>query len=150
VAEEKPKLEFTKRFLVLGNLGLLMWMFLASASVFFYNAVYGWLYLILLFVVAYGFLRRLGCSSCYLCKECTSGFGRLAGDFFGKGFIKKMSVGNRFGAVVVMYVLLLPIPAVFIVLGGFSIASVFVLGYLSALSVYSITTWCNRQLPLNG
>jgi hypothetical protein len=59
-------------------------------------------------------------------------------------------VGNRLGAVISMYVLLLPIPAAFVELGGFSVASVFVLGCLLALSVYSISTWCNRQLPING
>jgi hypothetical protein len=42
-------------------------------------------------------LRRLGCSSCYYCKTCTSGFGRLAGAFFGTGYTKKESVGSRTG-----------------------------------------------------
>ncbi len=47
--------------------------------------------------MVYAVLRRIGCSSCYKCKACTSGFGRLAGAFFGKGFVKKESVGNRLG-----------------------------------------------------
>jgi hypothetical protein len=91
----------------------------------------------------------LGCSSCYMCKACTSGFGRLAGDFFGRCFVKKESVGNRFGVVAFMYVLLLPVPAAFIVLAGFSVASVVVLGFLLVLSVYSLLTWYNRKLPKN-
>jgi hypothetical protein len=145
VGEEK--LVFTRRFLVLGNLGLLAWIFLASTSVLFYNQVYGWLYLIFLFIMAYAILRRLGCSNCYMCKACTSGFGRLAGDFFGKGFIKKESVGNRIGVVALMYVLLLPVPAAFIVLSGLSVVSVFVLVCLLTMSVYSLLTSYNRKLP---
>jgi hypothetical protein len=121
--------------------------FLASASVTFYNQLYGWLYLIFLFVTVYAILRRLGCSSCYLCKDCTSGFGRLAGIFFGKGYVKKQSVGNRLGWVIVVYVLLLPVPAAFLVMSGFSFASLFVLGCLIALSTISLSTWYNKKLP---
>jgi hypothetical protein len=133
--------------MTLGNFGLLLWVFLASASVTFYNQLYGWLYLIFLFVTVYAILRRLGCSSCYLCKDCTSGFGRLAGIFFGKGYVKKQSVGNRLGWVIVVYVLLLPVPAAFLVMGGFSFASLFVLGCLIALSTISLSTWYNKKLP---
>jgi hypothetical protein len=146
VGEEK--LVFTRRFLVLGNLGLLAWIILASASALFYNQVYGWLYLIFLFIIAYAILRRLGCSSCYICKDCTSGFGRLAGDFFGGGFVRKESVGNRLGLVAFLYVLLLPVPAAFLALAGFSVVSIAVLGCLLALSVYSLSTWY-RKLPIN-
>lgn len=134
--------------MTLGNFGLLLWVFLASASVIFYNQVYGWLYLIFLFVTVYAILRRLGCSSCYLCKDCTSGFGRLAGIFFGRGFVKKQSVGNRLGWVVLVYVLLLPVPVVFLVLGGFSVAAVFTLGCLLGVSGYSLSTWYNTKLPI--
>ena len=94
----EEKLEFTRPLLVLGNLGLLAWVFLAFFGILFYNQIYGWVYLLLEAVVIYLILRRLGCSSCYKCKTCTSGFGRLAGAFFGKGYVKKESVGNRLGA----------------------------------------------------
>jgi len=143
----EEKLAFTRRVMTLGNFGLLLWVFLASASVTFYNQLYGWLYLIFLFVTVYAILRRLGCSSCYLCKDCTSGFGRLAGIFFGKGYVKKQSVGNRLGWVIVVYVLLLPVPAAFLVMSGFSFASLFVLGCLIALSTISLSTWYNKKLP---
>ena len=49
----EEKLAFTRRIMTLGNFGLLLWVFLASASVIFYNQVYGWLYLIFLFVTVY-------------------------------------------------------------------------------------------------
>ena len=69
------------------------------------------LYLIAVAGIIYAILRRLGCSSCYRCKTCTSGFGRLAGAFFGKGYVKKESVSNRFGIIAFIYFLLCPVPA---------------------------------------
>lgn len=144
----EEKLEFRRRFLVLGNLGLLAWIFLASACALFYNQLYGWGYLIFLVFMVYAILRRLGCSSCYMCKVCTSGFGRLAGDFFGRDFVKKESVGNRLGLVAFVYVFLVPVPVALILLSvkGFSYAGVFVLVTLLAISVYSLATWFNRAV----
>ena len=146
MAEEK--LEFTRRLLILGNLGLLTWIFLAFVGVLFYNQIYGWLYLLLEAIIIYGILRRLGCSSCYKCKACTSGFGRLAGVFFGKGYIKKESVGNRLGAVAFVYFLLFPLPAGVLdmsLLDAFSLLKVLALVCLLAVSVYSLTTWLPAQ-----
>ena len=144
----EEKLDFTRRLLVWGNLGLLAWVFLAFFSVLFYNFLYGWLYLVLLAFMIYAVLRRLGCSSCYKCKACTSGFGRLAGVFFGRGFVKKESVGNRLGLVAFVYLLLFPLPTVLLsvsLLGSFSFIKVLVLACLLALAAYSLTTWFNSS-----
>ncbi|MCL5876988.1 MAG: hypothetical protein M1540_04160 [Candidatus Bathyarchaeota archaeon] len=140
----EEKLDFTRRFLVSANLGLLAWVLLAALTVGFYNQLYGWLYLAFLAFIIYVILRRLGCSSCYNCKSCTSGFGRLAGVFFGKGNLKKGSVGNRIGLVVFLYAVLMPIPAVLgilSVLAAFSYVEVAVLVCLVAVSCVSLTTW---------
>ena len=139
----EEKLEFTRRLLVLGNLGLLAWVFLAFFGIFFYNQIYGWLYLLLEAGVIYLILRRLGCSSCYKCKTCTSGFGRLPGAFFGKGYTKKESVGNRRGLIAFVYFMLLPLPAAFLLFSlsqAFSFLKVLVLFCLLAIATYSLTT----------
>ncbi|MCW4011060.1 MAG: hypothetical protein NWF05_10655 [Candidatus Bathyarchaeota archaeon] len=140
----EEKLEFTRSFLVLGNLALLVWMFLAFFSAYFYSQVYGWLLLIFTAVTIYAILRRLGCSSCYYCKSCTSGFGRLAGVFFGTGYLKKGSVGNRKVLVGVIYALLALLPAAFLVLSlveAFAVLKVAVLVCLLAVTAYSALTW---------
>ena len=144
----EEKLDFSRRMLVLGNIGLLAWVFLAFFSVLFYNFLYGWLYLVLLAFIVYAVLRRIGCSSCYKCKACTSGFGRLAGAFFGKGYVKKESVGNRLGVVAIIYFLLLLLPTVLLsisLLNSFSYVKVMVLACLLAIAVYSLTTWFTRS-----
>ena len=144
----EEKLEVTRPLLILGNLGLLAWVLLSFFGIFFYNQIYGWLYLLAEIAIIYLILRRLGCSSCYKCKSCTSGFGRLAGAFFGKGYVKKESVGNRLGMIAFVYFLLLPLPATvlfFSLSNAFSFLKVAVLVCLLAVAVYSLTTRYNRS-----
>jgi hypothetical protein len=79
-----------------------------------------------------------------MCKSCTSGFGRLAGAFFGRGYVKKESVGNRLGLVTFIYVLLLPVPVAFLGFSlsePFSFTKVFVLVCLLAVAIYSFLSW---------
>jgi hypothetical protein len=123
---------------------LLAWVFLAFLNTWFYNQIYGWLLLVFTAAAIYMILRRLGCSSCYSCKSCTSGFGRLAGAFFGTGYIKKGSVGNRAGLIGFIYFLLFPLPAAFLILSLLQevmVLKVVLLGCLVAVSVYSLATW---------
>ncbi len=144
----EEKLYFTRKLLVLGNLGLLAWILLAFYSFLLYSFLYSWLYLIFLAFMVYAVLRRLGCSSCYKCKACTSGFGKLSGAFFGRGFVKKESVGNRIGLVAFVYLLLLPIPATLLsvsLFDSFSYLKVLVLVCLFAVAIYSLTTWSKRS-----
>jgi hypothetical protein len=143
----EEKLEFTRPFLIWGNLALLAWVLLAFFGMWFYNQVYGWLLLVFTAASVYLILRRLGCSSCYYCKACTSGFGRLAGAFFGTGYTKKGSVGNRKGFVAFIYFLLAPLPAAFLiisVIGDFAVVKAAVLVCLLALTIYSVSTWRRR------
>ena len=141
------KLRFSRNLLVFGNLALLGWTLLAFFAMWTYNQVYG--YVLLLFTAGsiYLILRRLGCSSCYYCVSCTSGFGRLAGAFFGRGYIKKGSVGNRKGFIGFIYLLLTPIPVAVLVLSlleAFSVVNVLALVGILAVSVYSFATWTGK------
>jgi hypothetical protein len=141
------KLEFTRQFVLWGNLALLAWVLLAFVGVYFYTPLYSLLYLIVDAIVIYAILRRLGCRSCYKCKACTSGFGRLAGAFFGRGFIKKESVGNRIVLIGFIYFLLLPIPVAVLVLSmlqSFSFLKVLVLVCVLAVAAYSLSSWSTR------
>jgi hypothetical protein len=146
----EEKLEFTKSFLINGNLALLAWVFLAFFATWFYNQIYGWLLLVLTTALIYLILRRLGCSSCYYCKSCTSGFGRLVGVYFGRGYTKKGSIGNRIGLVAFIYSLLAPLPTIFLSLSMFhnpTLLKVSILTCLIAISTYSLTTWVRNKKP---
>lgn len=140
----EEKLRFTKPLLIGGNLVLVAWVFLAFFSVWFYNQTYGWLLFFFAAVGVYLILRRLGCSSCYYCKSCTSGYGRLAGVFFGTGYIKKGSVGNRKILIVFIYFLLAFLPIVLLSLSTiqtFTVLKSIVLLCLLAVTLYSLSTW---------
>jgi uncharacterized membrane protein len=137
----EEKLAFTRQLLVLGNLALLGWVLLGFYSFFEVNHLYGYVYILGVAAVIYLILRRLGCSSCYMCKTCTSGFGRLAGSFFGRGFVRKASVGNRWGIVGFTYFLLVPVPVAALAFSlwlGFSVVDLLVLICLLSLAVYSL------------
>ena len=149
----EEKLDFTRPFLVYGNLALLAWIFLAFAALWFYCPLYSWLFLLFTAASVYLILRRLGCSSCYYCKSCTSGFGRLAGAFFGTGYTKKGSVGNRHGFIAFIYVLLAPLPMAALVssmLQEFSVLKLALLAGLAALTVFSGLTWRKTQSHPNS
>jgi hypothetical protein len=144
----EEKLGFTKSFLIFGNLTLLTWVFLAFFGVWSYNQIYGWLLLSFAGGAIYLILRRLGCSSCYYCKSCTSGFGRLAGAFFGKGYIKKGSVGNRTGVIAFIYLLIAVIPAAAIMptmLQTVTLLQTLALVGVLTITIYSLTTWRNKK-----
>jgi hypothetical protein len=144
----EEKLDFSRSFLILGNLALLTWLLVTFMSVWFYNQIYGWVLFLLTAAAIYMILRRLGCGSCYYCKSCTSGFGRLAGVFFGTGFLKSGSVGNRKGFIVFIYILLAPVPAILLFLSllqNFDILKAFVFVCLLVFSSISLSTWKDSE-----
>ncbi len=146
----EEKLEFKRPFLVFGNLLLLGWVFLAFAGAWLYNQIYGYLLLVLTAAMVFLVLRRLGCSSCYYCKTCTSGFGRLAGVFFGTGNMKKGSVGNRVGLVAFIYFLLFVVPVAFLALSlsaEVTVLKILILVLLVVVSVCSFSTWTSKRTP---
>jgi hypothetical protein len=73
--------------LTVGNLGIVLWIMLSAFACWFFNPIIGWLFLVSAFILIFVILRRLGCSSCYYCKTCTIGFGKLADLFFGNGYM---------------------------------------------------------------
>lgn len=146
----EEKIEFTRSFLIYGNLALLAWLLLAFLGTWLYNQILGYLLLVFTSAAIYMILRRLGCSSCYYCKACTSGFGRLAGAFFGTGFTKKNSVGNRIGFIGFVYFLLAPLPAALLIVSTlqvFALAKILVFVCLLVIAAYSFASWFNKPVP---
>ncbi len=138
------KFDFNRSLLVLGNLALLAWVLVASLSIIIANQLYGVLFLVFSAAVVWLILRRAGCSSCYYCKSCTSGFGRLAGYFFGNRAMKDMGNKTALGFVGVVYFLLAPLPLAYLVsslVRGFQPISASLLVCLLLLTCYSVFTW---------
>ena len=131
--------EYSKSLLILGNLGIALWIVISAVACWFFNPILGWLFLVSAFVLVFAILRRLGCSSCYYCKSCTMGFGKLSDLFFGRGYMAgvKSSTGLK---VVFVYGLLGLIPIGFLavsIMQAFSAPKIAVLVFLLLLLIYS-------------
>jgi len=114
-------------------------MVLGAIACWFYNSLLGWFFLVFAFVMVFAILQRLGCSSCYYCKSCTSGFGKLADLFFGSGYMAgvKSSVGLK---VVFVYGLLGLVPIGFLavsIMQEFAASKIALLVFLLLLLFYS-------------
>jgi hypothetical protein len=130
---------YSKSLLVLGNLGIALWIVVGSTACWFFNPLLGWAFLIFAFVLIFAILRRLGCSACYYCKSCTMGFGKLADLFFGSGRIAGVN-SSRGYKVFFAYGLLGVVPIVFLVVSitqGFAATKIAVLVLLLVLLLYS-------------
>jgi hypothetical protein len=131
--------EYSKSLLILGNLGIALWIVISAVACWFFNPILGWLFLVSAFVLVFAILRRLGCSSCYYCKSCTMGFGKLSDLFFGRGYMAgiKSSAGLK---VVFVYGLLGLIPIGFLavsIMQEFTAPKIVVLVFLLVLLIYS-------------
>jgi CDP-diglyceride synthetase len=144
----EKKFEFKRPLLVVGNLVVLAWVLLASLSIIISNQLYGWLYLLFTAAIVWLILRRAGCSSCYYCKSCTSGFGRLSGYFFGDRSTKDFGNKTALGFVAVVYFLLIPVPLLYLagsLVQGFQPVTVALFVCLLLLTAYSAFTWAKPQ-----
>ena len=136
--EEK---EYSKSLLVLGNLAIFLWIALGAISCWFFNQLVGWFYLVFAFALVFAILRKLGCNSCYYCKSCTMGFGKLPDLFLGSGYIigvnSSMIVKFVFG-----YGLLGIVPMIFLavsIIQEFAVSKIAVLVFLLLILLYSGT-----------
>jgi hypothetical protein len=131
--------EYSKSLLIFGNLGIALWIVISAIACWFFNPLLGWFFLIFAFVLVFAVLRRLGCSSCYYCKSCTMGFGKLADLFFGSG--RMAGVNSSLGLKIVFaYGLLGAVPLVFLavsIMQEFAVIKIAVLALLLILLLYS-------------
>ncbi len=130
---------YSKSLLTVGNLAIVLWIMLGAVACGFFNPILGWLFLVSAFALIFVILRRLGCSSCYYCKSCTMGFGKLADLFFGQGYMAGVNSSLTL-RIIFVYVLLGVIPIAFIavsILQEFAVTKIAVLALLLVLLFYS-------------
>jgi len=131
--------EYSKSLLIFGNLAIVLWIVVGAISCWFFNPLAGWLFLVLALALVFAILRRLGCNSCYYCKSCTMGFGKLSDLFFGNGYMAGVnsSVGLK---LVFVYGLLGIVPIAFLtvsIMQEFAASKIIVLMLLLLLLFYS-------------
>ena len=135
----KEAKEYSRGLLMVGNLAIVLWIILGTVACGFLNPIIGWLFSISAFTLIFLILRRLGCSSCYYCKSCTMGFGKLADLFFGQGYMTGVNSSLTL-KILFVYILLGVIPITFItvsILQESAVAKIAVLALLIVLLFYS-------------
>jgi hypothetical protein len=131
--------EYSKTLLIFGNFGLILWILLGGIGCWLFNPIMGWLFLVSVFVLVFITLRRLGCSSCYYCKSCTMGFGKLSDLFFGSGYMVGVNSSLPL-KIIFVYILLGVVPIAFLafsIMQGFAVNKLAFLAVLMLLLFYS-------------
>lgn len=141
--------QFPKTLTIGGNIAVTLWIFLGAIAAWFYNSVAGWIYLLFALFTVFIILRRLGCKSCYYCKACTMGFGRISALFFGNHNLKDPKETYGVATAVFCYILIGIMP---IILNALSIMQVFdfskmmILLLLVSFLAISLTTWIKKKM----
>lgn len=119
---------------------LILWIILGAYSLFFSHTILFWVYLISVSFGVYFILRKKCCKTCFYCKGCTIGFGKLPQLFFRKDGTDNVTKNG-----IKMFFFLLPlmslVPAVFVslsIIDQFSYEKVVVLILIMIFSSWSI------------
>ena len=131
--------EYSKFELILGNLAIILWIVLGATAMWLFYPIVAIVFFVSASFLVFYELGKHGCQTCYYCKTCTIGIGKLPAPFFSKGGTANVNkrAMKQFPFV---YFLLSLVPLVFIfisILETITIIKVTVLIFLLTFSIYS-------------
>ena len=135
---------YSKALLTGGNLGIVLWIGLSAIACWFFNQIIGWLYLVSALVLIFAILRRLGCSSCYYCKSCTMGFGKVSDLFFGSGSMAGVNSSLTL-KIIFVYISLGVVPIAFLAFSLMQEFAVTKIGVLAVLLLFLFYSGSRRK-----
>ena len=112
---------------------------MGAFACWFVNPIIGWVFLFLTLFLVYFVLRKRGCKTCYYCKTCTIGFGKLPElFFFKKGTENVDTKGLKMFPYIFVLMNLVPIALlIFSIINQFTIIKLVVLVLLLGFSILS-------------
>jgi len=119
---------------------LILWIILGAYSLFFIHTILFWVYLISVSFGVYIILRKKCCKTCFYCKGCTIGFGKLPELFFRKDGTDNVTK-NGIKMFFFLFPLMSLVPAVLVslsIIDQFSYEKVVVLILIIMFSSWSI------------
>jgi hypothetical protein len=137
-AQRKTK-EYSKSELIFGNIAIVMWILLGSFSCWLLYPLSAIVFFALTSFLVFFELGKHGCQTCYYCKTCTIGIGKLPELFFtktGTANVNKKAM-NLFPFV---YLLLSLFPLVFYaisIIQAMTALKILALALLLSISLYS-------------
>jgi hypothetical protein len=152
IIRNEDKQAYSQTRTILGNLGILLWMILSTAAVWFFNPLYAWIFLFFTFITIFAVIRRSLCKTCAYCKKCTMGSHKLSELVFGKAELGGLSANSLLSRLVVTYTLLTIVPVTFLVLSisqEYMVLKPVVLAVLLLFSLFSVLIKRKREFMKN-
>ena len=137
-AQRKTK-EYSKSELIFGNIAIVLWILLGAFSCWLIYPLSALAFFALASFLVFFELGKHGCQTCYYCKTCTMGIGKLPELFFAKAGTANVNkkAMNLFPFV---YLLLSLVPLVFYVISiiqAVTALKIVALALLLSISLYS-------------
>jgi hypothetical protein len=147
----KKKREYSKFKLFFGSLAIFIWILLGTTACRVYFSVGAIIFLALVAFLIFYELGKKGCVSCFYCKTCTVGMGRLPDLFFTKTTKENLNINRKaLKLFPFAYLLLSVVPLAFTSVSIIQKFAVYNLVLLIALTVFSVFTGViRRKLLLN-
>jgi hypothetical protein len=140
---------FPEKLVILGNLGLFIWIVLDTVAFLLYDTNAGIAFFIVALIAIYGVLHFIGClRPCYNCIKCTHGMGRLAALYFGKRKLKDYKYSYKLPTAIFFTLFIGAFPAAFALYSAvidFTVAKAAVSVALLAFTVFSALTWRTKN-----
>ncbi len=144
--ERKAK-EYSNFELVFGNLAIILWITLGAISCGIFYPLAGLGYFSLLAFLIFYEIGKHGCVTCYYCKTCTIGMGKLPEFFFKMEGIE--NVNRRAQRIFsLVFVMLSVVPIVLVVFSVAQEISVYKIVLVSAITAFSLYNGIIRRKTL--
>ena len=145
--QNRKTIEYSKFELVFGTLAIILWIMLGAVSFAIVYPLAGLAYASLLAFLIFYEMGKHGCVTCYLCRTCTIGMGKLPGVFFKKE--GKTNVNRKAQRIFpFVLVLLSVVPAVLVVLSIIQELAVYKIALLAAILAFSLCSGIVRRKTL--
>lgn len=138
MSNRKPK-EYSSYELVLGNIAIISWIILGAVSCGIFYSIAGIGYFTLLAFLIFFEIGKHGCVTCYYCKTCTIGMGKLPEFFFKPEGAANVNLrAQKIFRLVFVLLSLVPMTLIgFSIIQEFLIYKVIIFAAILAFSIYN-------------
>jgi hypothetical protein len=141
------KKEYSKSELVFGNLAIIFWIGLGAVSVGLFYPLASLAFIALAAFLIFFELGKHGCITCYYCKTCTIGMGKLPELFFKQGGTANVN-RSALRLFPFVYVLLSIFPIFLVAFSMVQEMRIYKVALLAALLMFSLYTGTVRRKNL--
>jgi hypothetical protein len=139
--------DYSKAELILGNLAIILWIGLGALSCALFNPLTAVLFFGLATFLVFYELGKHGCVTCYYCKTCTIGIGKLPELFFREAGTANVN-RRALRLFPFTYLLLSALPLTLIVISSFKETTVYKVVLLASILAFSVYTGIIRRKTL--